>query len=206
MGAGHCPRGGCTDRNVCNIHGELHLASSSQWALNCRYTTGYSRLRWWYAVEWAISPESVLTIWNLCETIQSFVHVLIIPSVWVVREILLACISNGYFPFTAWLYRNPSDRQAVFWVISNKTSLFFMTIQSILVAIYFLWEAIYPCNIKGGIIRRFRNKCYIVEEPNSSSKHGVRVKVFSLIKRNFLFWWEYEPIRKLSWCSSFLIW
>ncbi len=32
--------------------------------------------------------------------------------------------------------------------------------------------------------RRFRNKCDIVEEPNSSSKYGVRVKVFSLVKRN----------------------
>ncbi len=29
-------------------------------------------------------------------------------------------------------------------------------------------------------IRCFRNKCDIVEEPNSSTKHGVRVKVFSL--------------------------
>ncbi len=36
-------------------------------------------------------------------------------------------------------------------------------------------------------IRRFRNKCDIVEEPNCSSKHGVRVKVFSLIKRNLVF-------------------
>ncbi len=31
--------------------------------------------------------------------------------------------------------------------------------------------------------RCFWNKCDIVEEPNSSSKHGVRVKFFSLIKR-----------------------
>ncbi len=35
-------------------------------------------------------------------------------------------------------------------------------------------------------IRRFRNKCDIVEEPNSSSKHGIRVKFFSLIKRNLV--------------------
>ncbi len=27
MGAGHCPWGGYTDRIVCNIHGEVHLAS-----------------------------------------------------------------------------------------------------------------------------------------------------------------------------------
>ncbi len=27
MGAGHCQWGGYTDRNVCNIHGEVHLAS-----------------------------------------------------------------------------------------------------------------------------------------------------------------------------------
>ncbi len=27
MGAGHCQWGGFTDRNVCNIHGEEHLAS-----------------------------------------------------------------------------------------------------------------------------------------------------------------------------------
>ncbi len=27
MGAGHCPWGGYTDRIVCNIHGEEHLAS-----------------------------------------------------------------------------------------------------------------------------------------------------------------------------------
>ncbi len=34
--------------------------------------------------------------------------------------------------------------------------------------------------------RRFLNKCDIVEETYSSSEHGVRVKVFSQIKRNFL--------------------
>ncbi len=33
-------------------------------------------------------------------------------------------------------------------------------------------------------IRRFRNKCDIVEEQNSSSKHGINVKFFSLITRN----------------------
>ena len=33
--------------------------------------------------------------------------------------------------------------------------------------------------------RRFRNKCDIVEEPNSPSEHGIRVKFFSLISRNF---------------------
>ncbi len=27
IGAGHCQWGGCTDRNVCNIHGDAHLAS-----------------------------------------------------------------------------------------------------------------------------------------------------------------------------------
>ncbi len=27
MGAGHCQWGGYTDGNVCNIHGEAHLAS-----------------------------------------------------------------------------------------------------------------------------------------------------------------------------------
>ncbi len=27
MGAGHCPWGGYTDRIVCNMHGEEHLAS-----------------------------------------------------------------------------------------------------------------------------------------------------------------------------------
>ena len=27
IGAGHCQWGGHTDRNVCNIHGEVHLAS-----------------------------------------------------------------------------------------------------------------------------------------------------------------------------------
>ncbi len=27
MGAGHCQFGGFTDRNVCNIHGEGHLAA-----------------------------------------------------------------------------------------------------------------------------------------------------------------------------------
>ncbi len=46
-------------------------------------------------------------------------------------------------------------------------------------------------------IRRFRNKFDIVDEPNSSSKYGIRMKFFSLIKRNLVFWWEYEPIRKL---------
>ncbi len=35
--------------------------------------------------------------------------------------------------------------------------------------------------------RCFRNKCDIVEEPNSSSKHGIRVNFFSLITRNLLF-------------------
>ncbi len=35
--------------------------------------------------------------------------------------------------------------------------------------------------------RRFRNKCDIVEEPNSSSKHGIIVKFFSLITRNLVF-------------------
>ncbi len=29
MGAGHCQWGGFTDRNVCNIHGEEHLAPRS---------------------------------------------------------------------------------------------------------------------------------------------------------------------------------
>ena len=36
-------------------------------------------------------------------------------------------------------------------------------------------------------IRRFRNKCDIVEEPNYSSKYGIRMKFFSLITRNLVF-------------------
>ncbi len=33
----------------------------------------------------------------------------------------------------------------------------------------------------------FRNKCGIVEGVFSSRKHGIRVKFFSLIKRNLVF-------------------
>ena len=36
-------------------------------------------------------------------------------------------------------------------------------------------------------IRRFQNKCDIVEEPNSSTKHDTKVKFFSLITRNLVF-------------------
>ncbi len=36
-------------------------------------------------------------------------------------------------------------------------------------------------------IRHLWNKCDIVEEPNSSSKHGERVTFFSLIMRNVVF-------------------
>ena len=54
-------------------------------------------------------------------------------------------------------------------------------------------------------IGRLRNICDIVEKPNSSSKHGVRVKFFSLIKKNLVFWWGYGPIRKLCWCFSSLV-
>ncbi len=35
-------------------------------------------------------------------------------------------------------------------------------------------------------IRCFRNKCDIVEEPKSSSKHDIRVKFLSLITRNLV--------------------
>ncbi len=37
--------------------------------------------------------------------------------------------------------------------------------------------------------RRFRNKCDIVEEPNSSSKQGIGVKFFSLITRHLVSPW-----------------
>ncbi len=37
-------------------------------------------------------------------------------------------------------------------------------------------------------IRRFRNNCEIVEEPNSSAKNRVRVKFFSLITWSLVFW------------------
>ncbi len=30
IGAGHCQWGGLTDRNICNIHGDAHLASRSR--------------------------------------------------------------------------------------------------------------------------------------------------------------------------------
>ncbi len=35
-------------------------------------------------------------------------------------------------------------------------------------------------NALGSVIRRFRNKCDIVEESNSSSKHGKRVELNTL--------------------------
>ncbi len=46
-------------------------------------------------------------------------------------------------------------------------------------------------------IRRFRNKCDIVEEPNSSSKHGIVVKFSSLIRRNLVFKPILSPLRCL---------
>ena len=36
-----------------------------------------------------------------------------------------------------------------------------------------------------GHIRRFRNNCEIVEEPNSSGKNRIRVKFFSLLTQLF---------------------
>ncbi len=44
----------------------------------------------------------------------------------------------------------------------------------------------YNKNLKNDI-RRFQKKCDIVEEPNSSSNHGIRVKFLSLTKRNIVF-------------------
>ncbi len=35
--------------------------------------------------------------------------------------------------------------------------------------------------------RHFQNKCDIVEEQNSSRKHGITAKFFSLMKRNLMF-------------------
>ena len=43
-------------------------------------------------------------------------------------------------------------------------------------------------------IRRFWNKCDIVEEPNSYSNHGIRVKFFSLITGSLgVDHWRSEP-------------
>ncbi len=45
-------------------------------------------------------------------------------------------------------------------------------------------SAIVPTSVN----RCFRNKCDMVEEPNSSSKHGIRMKFFFPITRNLVFW------------------
>ncbi len=56
-------------------------------------------------------------------------------------------------------------------------------------------------------LSRFRYKSDIIEEPNSSSKHGIKVKFFSLITRNLAFWciWTNQKVfffSSLVWLSQ----
>ncbi len=43
-GAGHCPWGGCTDQNLCNIHGEVRLASCCHTMLRPRTFSTFGTL------------------------------------------------------------------------------------------------------------------------------------------------------------------
>ncbi len=112
-------------------------------------------------------------------------------------EIFIKLYMHFFLTLCPWLSHGMVDLRAISYMVLVILSF---TWNIVCIAEWSMYQSLCP------YIRRFRNKCEIVEEPNSSSKNGIRVKFFSLITGNLVFWWRYEPIRKVRWFLLSLVW
>ncbi len=90
MGAGHCPLGGFTDWNVCNVHGEVHLASRYRAMLRPRSFSRFDTLPATLAhcqyfriiLEGAPCRPTIFKVPNIVGTLPKVPHLTLIVHNW----------------------------------------------------------------------------------------------------------------------------